>query len=87
MEMIGGWSHTTPQLAFKATFGYLDVQKDRTPPLPELTVELRLPERFDRLSVHSPSSGMTGVLERDGLLHRLRLRDVPLYGVALLKAG
>ena len=22
MEMIGGWCHTTPQLAFKATFGY-----------------------------------------------------------------
>src|SRR3954452_12365829 len=22
MEMIGGWSHTTPQLPFKATFGY-----------------------------------------------------------------
>jgi hypothetical protein len=22
MEMIGGWSHTTPQLAFKAAFGY-----------------------------------------------------------------
>lgn len=22
MEMIGGWSHTTPQLALKATFGY-----------------------------------------------------------------
>lgn len=22
MEMVGGWSHTTPQLAFKATFGY-----------------------------------------------------------------
>src|SRR3954453_17717075 len=22
MEMIGGWWHTTPQLAFKATFGY-----------------------------------------------------------------
>src|SRR5918911_1754865 len=22
MEMIGGWSHTTPQLACKATFGY-----------------------------------------------------------------
>src|SRR5688572_30083505 len=22
MEMIGGWSHTTPQLAYKATFGY-----------------------------------------------------------------
>ena len=22
MEMIAGWSHTTPQIAFKATFGY-----------------------------------------------------------------
>ena len=22
MEMLGGWSHTTPQIAFKATFGY-----------------------------------------------------------------
>lgn len=22
MEMIGGWSQTTPQLAFKAAFGY-----------------------------------------------------------------
>jgi len=22
MEMVGGWSHTTPQLAFKAAFGY-----------------------------------------------------------------
>lgn len=22
MEMLGGWSHTTPQLSFKATFGY-----------------------------------------------------------------
>src|SRR5947209_2629740 len=22
MEMLGGWCHTTPQLAFKATFGY-----------------------------------------------------------------
>ena len=22
MEMLGGWSHTTPQLALKATFGY-----------------------------------------------------------------
>src|SRR4051812_50047195 len=22
MEIVGGWSHTTPQLAFKAAFGY-----------------------------------------------------------------
>ena len=61
-----------------------DAERDRTPPLPELTIELRLPERFDTLSVHSPGGEMTGTLESDGLLHRVRLRDVPLYGVALL---
>src|SRR5829696_10210833 len=22
MEMLGGWCHTTPQIAYKATFGY-----------------------------------------------------------------
>jgi hypothetical protein len=62
-----------------------DVQQDRTPSLPELTVELRLPERFGRISVHSPDGDMTGVLESDGLLHQIHLRDVPLYGVALLE--
>jgi hypothetical protein len=62
-----------------------DAQQDRTPPLPELTVELRLPERFGRISVHSPSGAMTGALESDGQMHRLQLRDVPLYGVALLE--
>jgi hypothetical protein len=62
-----------------------DAQQDRTPPLPELTVELRLPERFSRISVHSPRGDMTGALESSGLMHRFRLRDVPLYGVALLE--
>jgi hypothetical protein len=62
-----------------------DIEQDCTPPLPELTIELRLNERFDRLSVHSPSGGMTGALERDGLVHRIRLRDVPLYSIALLE--
>jgi hypothetical protein len=28
---------------------------------------------------------MTGTLESDGLLHRIQLRDVPLYGVAVLR--
>jgi len=60
-------------------------EQDRTPPLPELTIELRLPEGFDRMSVHSPSCSMTGTLERDELVHRLRLRDVPLYSITLLQ--
>ena len=62
-----------------------DVEQDRAQPLPELTIELRLPEQFDKLSVHSPSNGMTGALEREGFGHRLRFRDVPLYSVALLE--
>jgi hypothetical protein len=62
-----------------------DAAQDRTPPLPELTIELRLPVGFSRMSVHSPSSGMTGTLERDELVHRIRLRNVPLYSVVLLE--
>jgi len=62
-----------------------DAVQDRTPALPELTIELRLTELFDRLSVHSPSSGVTGTLERDELVHRIQLRDVPLYSIALLE--
>jgi len=62
-----------------------DAQQDRTPPLPELTVDLRLPERFGRISVHSPGGVMTGALESDGLMHRIQLRDMPLYGVVLLE--
>src|SRR3954463_13386913 len=33
MEMIGGWCHTTPQLAFKATFGYHVSAHARNPDL------------------------------------------------------
>jgi hypothetical protein len=62
-----------------------DPEHDCTPTLPELTVELRLPERFGRLSVHSPGDAMAGSLECDGHMHRIRMRDVPLYGVALLE--
>jgi hypothetical protein len=62
-----------------------DLEQDRTPPLPELAIELRLPEQFNSLSVHSPRGEMTGVLESDGLRHKLQLRNVPLYSVALLE--
>jgi hypothetical protein len=62
-----------------------DPEKGYTPPLPDLTVELRLPERFARLSVHSPDGQLTGGLESDAQIHRIRLREVPLYGVALLE--
>jgi hypothetical protein len=63
----------------------VDPEQNRTLPLRELTVELRLPERCDRLSIHSPDGEMSGTLESDGLMHRMRLNDVPLYSVALLE--
>ena len=65
----------------------VDPEQDRTLPLPELTVELRLPERCDRLSIHSPGGETTGALKRDGLMYRIRLNGVPLYSVALLETA
>ena len=62
-----------------------DPEQDRTPSLPELTIDLRLPERFGRMSVHSPGGQMAGELESDGHMHRIRLRDIPLYSAALLE--
>jgi hypothetical protein len=64
-----------------------NAEQDCTPPLPGLSIELRLPEQFTRLLVHSPSGEMSGVLEHEGRQHRLRLRDVPLYSVALLESA
>jgi hypothetical protein len=62
-----------------------DAEQDRTPPLPELSIELRLPVGFNRMSVRSPSRSMTGMLERDELVHWIRLPNVPLYSVVLLE--
>ncbi len=64
-------------------YGY-DEARDAVPPAAELAIEVRLPEAYDRLSLHAPGEGMTGELERDGPIHRLRLRNVPLYGIARL---
>lgn len=61
-----------------------DTKRERTPPLPEMTIEVGLPRRFGALTVFSPDGAMTGTLESEGARHRIALRDVPLYGVALL---
>jgi len=67
-------------------YGY-DEARDAVPVLPELAIELRLPERYERLTPFDPTGGMSGTLEREADLHRLRLRDVPLYGIAVLEPG
>lgn len=60
---------------------------DHSPALPELTIELRLPQRFSTLSLHSPNGTMSGDLTLDGGWHRLTLRDVPQYSIALLETA
>jgi hypothetical protein len=61
-----------------------DAEADAVPALGELELELRLPERFSRATAFSPHGDLRAELEPDGATHRLRLADVPLYGVVLL---
>jgi hypothetical protein len=62
-----------------------DVAADAVPPLAELDLELRLPEAFTRARAYSPAGDLRASLTVDGAVHRLRLADVPLYGVVLLE--
>jgi hypothetical protein len=56
------------------------------PPLAELTVTLRLPEEPSRCAARSPEGRFSASLERaDNARVRIRLRDVPLYGIVELR--
>jgi len=68
-------------------YGY-DREADAVPLLPELTVDVRFPERFGRATAFSPGPGtLRAALEShvEGAVHRLKLSDVPLYGVVFLE--
>jgi hypothetical protein len=63
-----------------------DDDLDAVPPLAELTVTLRLPEEPSRCVAHSPEGRFSAALERAGNGRvRVRLRDVPLYGIVELR--
>ncbi len=64
-----------------------DEERDHTPVLPELTLELRLPGPFANASVFSPEGEMDAFLTSDGDVQRLMLRNVPVYSVVLLEAN
>jgi hypothetical protein len=65
-----------------------DAEQDQTPILPELTIELRLPEALGQLSLHSPADVLQGEVNVVDGVHRIRLCDVPLYGIVeLSQAG
>lgn len=65
------------------SYGY-DEQRDCVPPLPEITLDLRLAGCFDTLDVVGASGAVQGRLETNGAMHRLILHDVPLYCIAVL---
>lgn len=67
-------------------YGY-DEALDAVPSAGEVMLEVRLPEAHSRLSLHAPTGAPSGELSLDGDIYRVRLRDVPLYTVAMLHAG
>jgi hypothetical protein len=62
-----------------------DESRDCVPGLPELDLEVRLSKRFETLQIESPAGTPQGTLTVNGGLHRVSLRDVPLYTVVVLK--
>jgi hypothetical protein len=60
---------------------------DRVPPLDRLNLEIRLPERFSCVTAHSAGDAPDATLTVEGDLHRIELRNVPLYTIVSLTAG
>ena len=61
-----------------------DEETDRVDTLESLTLELRLPAQFDTCRVFAPAGAPSGNLTVSGDVHRIELRDVPLYTVVHL---
>jgi hypothetical protein len=62
-----------------------DADADRVAPLPRLRLDLRLDGAHELAATASPAGELAATLERDGDLHRLELRDVPLYSILHLR--
>jgi hypothetical protein len=62
-----------------------DDAADAVPPLRELDLELRLPMRLSTASAVSPDGRLqVELVAAEGRRHRLRLRDLSLYGIVRL---
>jgi hypothetical protein len=62
-----------------------DRSEDAIPPLEELSLDVELDEQFELDGVFGAPKPAVGRLEREGLVHRLVLRDVPLYSIIALR--
>jgi hypothetical protein len=61
-----------------------DEALDRVPKLARLVLEIRLPERFTKIAAYSPGGELEADLAVAGDVHRIELRNVPLYGIVSL---
>lgn len=61
-----------------------DEAADAVPPMDALEVSVRLPEQYDTATTFDQANRLSATLSRDGDMHTLSLRDVPLYGIVLL---
>jgi hypothetical protein len=61
-----------------------DPAADAVPTIDELTLELRLPVKAETAEALSPCGSPTVALRRSGQVHRLTIRDAPLYTVVRL---
>ena len=62
-----------------------DSRQDQVPILDDLQIELRLPGNFGHIEVFSPGEPPQAEVEVSGDLHRLALKNIPLYSIILLK--
>jgi hypothetical protein len=63
-----------------------DSQRDQVPALEELSLELHLPGNFNSVEVFSPGEMPEAECETVAEdLHQLRLKNIPLYSIVLLK--
>jgi hypothetical protein len=61
-----------------------DEAHDKVPVVPQLRLDVDLPERFDAVAALSPGGLVQASLALDGDIHRIELRDVPLYTIVSL---
>jgi hypothetical protein len=61
-----------------------DEAADAVPVLERLELAIRLPEAFPRAEAFSPGGNLRASVTVDGMIHRVVLEDVPLYGVVVL---